>query len=139
MANVTKTTVQELYTDIVSDLKIFIDDAVLLPNSQFLMTSFDISGQSGNVVRVPIATAYTDAGEVSEGASIGNAEVFTPGAVDVTMVKYGVGSDVTEEALEDGGVALVRDSLLRRLSGGLAQAIDKAGFVALRDAGGVVE
>lgn len=136
--NVTSTLVQELYTDIVSDLKVFIDDAVLLPNSQFLMTSFDISGQSGNTVRVPISPAFTDAAAVAEGGDIiGAAEDnFTVGSVDVTMQKYGVGVDITEESLEDGGVALVRDSLLRRLSGGLAQAVDKAGFVALRDAGG---
>jgi hypothetical protein len=51
------------------------------------------------------------------------------------MTKYGVGSDVHEEALEDGGLAVVRQALLDRLSGGLAQAVDVAGFEALRDAG----
>jgi len=134
----TSTTVQELYTDIVADLQAYFSDAVLLPNSQFVMNSFNISGSAGNTVRVPITNTYTDAGTVSAGASIKGAanSIFNPGEVDISMVKYGVGSDVHEEALEDGGLAVVRNALLDRLSGGLAQAVDVAGFVALRDAGG---
>ena len=134
----TSTTVQELYTDIVSDLKIFVDDAVLLPNSQFVMTSFDISGSSGNTVRVPIVNAYTDAASVTAGNSIKGAanSILDPGEVDVTLTKFGVGSDVHEEALEDGGVAVVRQALLDRLSGGIAQAIDIKGFETLATAGG---
>jgi len=135
----TSTTVQELYTDIVSDLKIFVDDAVLLPNSQFVMTSFDISGSSGNTVRVPIVNAYTNAGEIATpGTSIKDAanSILNPGEVDVSLTKFGVGSDVHEEALEDGGVAVVRQALLDRLSGGIAQAIDIKGFETLATAGG---
>lgn len=134
----TSTTVQELYTDVVSDLKVFVDDAVLLPNSQFVLSSFNIAGTSGNTVRVPITNSYTNAGSLSAGASIKDTanSIFNPGEVDISLTKYGVGSDVQEEALEDGGFAVVRQALLDRLSGGLAQAIDVAGFVALRDAGG---
>ncbi len=66
----TSTTVQELYTDIVADLQVYFSDAVLLPNSQFVMNSFNISGSAGNTVRVPITNTYTDAGSVSAGASI---------------------------------------------------------------------
>lgn len=134
----TSTTVQELYTDVVADLKLFVSDAVLLPNSQFVLSQFNIAGTAGNTVRVPITNSYTDAGTVTAGTSIKDAanSIFNPGEVDITLAKYGVGSDVHEEALEDGGFAVVRQALLDRLSGGLAQAIDTAGFVALRDAGG---
>ena len=134
----TSTTVQELYTDVVADLKVFVDDAVLLPNSQFVLSSFNIAGTSGNTVRVLITNSYTNAGSLSAGASIKDTanSIFNPGEVDISLTKYGVGSDVQEEALEDGGFAVVRQALLDRLSGGLAQAIDVAGFVALRDAGG---
>jgi hypothetical protein len=133
----TSTTVQELYTDIVADLQIYFSDAVLLPNSQFVLNSFNIAGSSGNTVRVPITNTYTDAGSVTAGSSIKSAanSIFNPGEVDISMTKYGVGSDVHEEALEDGGLAVVRQALLDRLSGGLAQAVDVAGFEALRDAG----
>jgi hypothetical protein len=133
----TSTFVQELYTDIVADLQIYFSDAVLLPNSQFVLNSFNIAGSSGNTVRVPITNTYTDAGSVTAGSSIKDAanSIFNPGEVDISMTKYGVGSDVHEEALEDGGLAVVRQALLDRLSGGLAQAVDVAGFEALRDAG----
>ena len=134
----TSTTVQELYTDIVQDLQIYFMDATLFMNPQFAMNIFDISGGSGNTVRVPIVNQYTDAGSVSAGASIKGAanSIFNPGEVDITLTKYGVGSDVQEEALEDGGIAVVRQAILDRLSGGLAQAVDVAAAVALRDAGG---
>lgn len=135
----TSATVQELYTDVVSDLRVFVDDAVLLPNSQFVLSSFNISGTSGNTVRVPIVNSYTNAGEITTpGTSIKDAanSIFNPGEVDITLKKYGVGSDVQEEALEDGGFAVVRQALLDRLSGGIAQTIDVAGFETLRDAGG---
>jgi hypothetical protein len=134
----TSTTVQELYTDVVTDLKAFVDDAVLLPNSQFVLTSFNISGTAGNTVRVPITNSYTNAGTLSAGGSIKAAanSIFNPGEVDISLSKWGVGSDVQEEALEDGGFAVVRAALMDRLAGGLAQAIDINGFTVLRDAGG---
>lgn len=133
----TSTTVQELYTDIVSDLQVFYSDAVLIDNAQFLANRFDISGESGAVVRVPVTNAYTDAAVVGEGNSIiATASDFDPISVDITVSKYGVGSNVNSEALEDGGIAQVRSSLLARLSGGLAQAVDVAGFTEAAAAGG---
>lgn len=134
----TSSTVQELYTDVVADLHVFFQDAVLLPNSQFVLHSYDIAGGSGSTVRVPITNTYTDAASVTAGTSIKGAanSIFNPGEVDISMTKYGVGSDVHEEALEDGGLAVVRQALLDRLSGGLAQAVDVAGFDVLANAGG---
>jgi len=134
----TSTSVQELYTDVVADLKAYVADAVLLPNSQFVMASFQIAGSSGNTVRVPITNTYTNAAAVTAGNSIKTAAEhdFDPGEVDITMSKFGVGSDVHEEGLEDGGIAVVRQALLDSLSGGIAQAIDINGFETLRDAGG---
>lgn len=133
----TSTTIQELYTDIVADLRTFIDDAVLLPQGQFLTNIFDISGTAGNTVRVPITNSYTNAAPVSAGGSIKGAanSILNPGEVDVTMSKFGVGSDVQEEALEDG-LAIVRQALLERLSGGISSILDINGFETLRDAGG---
>jgi len=134
----TSTTVQELYTDIVADLQVYYSDAVLIDNSQFLLNRFDISGESGAVVRVPITNSYTDAATVSAGGSIiGAADgSFDPISVDITVSKYGVGSNVHAEALEDGGISVVRQALLERLSGGLAQAVDVAGFAEAAGAGG---
>lgn len=134
----TSISVQELYTDVVSDLKAYVADTVLLPNSQFVMASFSIEGSSGNTIRVPITNTYTDAAAVTAGDSIKSAaeHSFNPGEVDIVMSKFGVGSDVHEEALEDGGIAVVRQALLDSLSGGIAQAIDISGFATLRDAGG---
>lgn len=133
----TSTTVQELYTDIVADLQVFYSDAVLIDNSQFLLNRFDISGESGATVRVPVTNSYTDAAVVGEGNSIiATTSDFDPISVDITVSKYGVGSNVNEESLEDGGIAQVRSALLTRLSSGLAQAVDVAGFSEAADAGG---
>jgi hypothetical protein len=133
----TSTTVQELYTDIVSDLQVFYQDAVLIDNAQFLANRFDISGETGATVRVPVVNSYTDAALVGEGNSIiATQSNFDPISVDITVFKYGVGSNVNSEALEDGGIAQVRSSLLARLSGGLSQAVDLAGFSEAATAGG---
>ena len=104
-----------------------------------MTNKFDISGSSGNTVRVPITNTWTDAAVVSaEGGSIIGAanSILDPGEVDVTMTKYGVGSNVREEALEDGGYNVVRNNLLIRLAGGLGQAVDVSGLLALVNAGG---
>lgn len=133
----TSTTVQELYTDVVSDLQVFYSDAVLIDNSQFLLNRFDISGESGATVRVPVTNSYTDAAVVGEGNSIiATTSDFDPISVDITISKYGVGSNVNEESLEDAGVTQVRSALLTRLSSGLAQAVDVAGFSEAASAGG---
>lgn len=133
----TSTTVQELYTDVVGDLQVFYQDAVLIDNSQFLLNRFDISGESGATVRVPVTNSYTDAAVVGEGNSIiATQSNFDPISVDIVISKYGVGSNVNEEALEDAGVTQVRSALLTRLSSGLAQAVDVAGFSEAASAGG---
>jgi hypothetical protein len=133
----TSTKVQELYTDIVADLQVYYSDAVLIDNSQFLLNRFDISGESGATVRVPVTNSYTDAAVVSPGQPIiATTSDFDPISVDIAVSKYGVGSDVHAEALEDGGIAVVRQALLERLSGGLSQAVDVAGFTEAAAAGG---
>ena len=135
----TSSTVQELYTDIVSELAIYFADATLIDNPQFMTHKFDIAGSSGNTVRVPITNTWTDAAVVAaEGDSIIAAanSILDPGEVDVTMTKYGVGSNVREEALEDGGYNVVRNNLLIRLAGGLGQTVDTAGLLAVVNAGG---
>lgn len=133
----TSTTVQELYTDVVGDLQVFYQDAVLIDNSQFLLNRFDISGESGATVRVPVTNSYTDAAVVGEGNSIiATTSDFDPISVDIVISKYGVGSNVNEESLEDAGVTQVRSALLTRLSSGLAQAVDVAGFSEAASAGG---
>ena len=111
------------------------DDAVLLPNPQLIQTQFNISGTSGNQINVPLTNGpATDAGTVGEGNSIlaGGTSDFDPTSADITMVKRGVGTNVTEEALEDGGLAVVRQAVLTRLSQGLAAATDDAGFSAMK-------
>lgn len=130
----TSTAIQELYADIVADLVPFYDNAVLLPNPQFILNTFNISGTSGNTVKVPLTNSYTDGATVGEGNSIvaAAASDFDPTSVNITMLKRGVGTDVTEESLEDGGLAVVRQAVLTRLSRGLAQATDKAGFATMK-------
>lgn len=129
MANTTSTTVAQLYTDLVADLVPYFMNATLLPNSELIRNSINMVGETGGTVRFPVANAYVNASTVNEGASIGNASIFTPTKVDVALVKKGVGSDVTLEALSDGGYDLVYRSTLQRLGGGLAQATDIAGML----------
>jgi hypothetical protein len=134
----TKTMVQELYSDIVADLQPYYDDAVLLPNPQLIQTQFNIAGTAGNTINVPLTNDYTNAGEVGEGNSIlsgggaagnvSNEDDFDPTSVQLLMTKKGTGTNVTEESLEDGGLAVVRNAVLTRLSAGLAGATDAAGF-----------
>jgi hypothetical protein len=136
--NTTQSTVQQLYTDILTDLMPYFSDQVLLPNAPFVMNRFSITGETGYVVRVPLLNAFTDGATVSEGTSIADAANTNvqPTNVNITMTKKGVGADVTEESLEDGGVITVRNALLTQLSTGLAQATDLEGFVTLRGASG---
>lgn len=126
----TSTGIAELYSDIVSDLVPFYMDAVLLPNQNIITNSLQISGEAGDTVKFPLTNAYVNAGTVGEGNSIsaGATSDFDPTSVSITVAKRGVGTDVTEEALEDGGLAVVRNAVLTRLAGGLAQATDVAGL-----------
>lgn len=130
MANTTSQLIQELYTDVVADLIPYFMDAVLLPNQEIILNSMSIAGQSGDTVRFPLMNPYQDAVSVSEGAPIGTAltDTFNPTEANVTVGKRGIAIDVTEESLEDGGIELVRSSVLTRMAGGLAQATDVAGL-----------
>jgi hypothetical protein len=86
-------------------------------------------GETGGVARFPVTNTYTNASDVAEGDPIGNASNLVPTAASITLQKRGVGSDVTLEALSDGGYDLVYRSTLQRIGGGLAQATDIAGFL----------
>lgn len=134
MAGTTSTSVQQLYADVVADLQAYYDDAVLLPNQAFIMNSYDISGSAGNTVRIPLTNSYNPGVAVSEGASIiaAAASNLVPTAANITLSKFGVGTDVSEESLEDGGMGVVRQAVLTRLSRGLAQAVDVDGFTTLK-------
>ena len=132
MAGTTSSSIEQLYSDIVADLVPYYMDAVLLPNQQIILNSYQISGQSGDTLRIPLTNTYSDAVAVTEGASIvgtsNSQSNLVPTAANITVSKYGIATDVSEEALEDGGLDMVRNAVLTRLSGGLAQAIDTAGF-----------
>lgn len=130
MAGTTSTSVQQLYADIVADLVPYFMDAVLLPNQQIIRHSMMVAGSSGSQVRFPLTNAYTDGASVAEGDSISAAAQsnLVPTAANVTFQKRGVATDVTEESLEDGGMDLVRNAVITRLAGGLAQASDIAGL-----------
>lgn len=107
-------------------------DAVLLPNQQIIQNSLSVAGSSGSQVRFPLTNTYADAATVAEGDSIkdGAQSNLVPTAANVTFTKRGVATDVSEESLEDGGLDLVRNAVIQRLSGGLAQATDTAGLLA---------
>lgn len=127
----TSTTVAQLYTDLVADLVPFFMNATLLPNSALINNSINMVGEMGGTVRFPVTNAYTNAADVAEGASIQTAAASTlqPTNVNIALQKRGVGSNVTLEALSDGGYDLVYRSTLTRLGGGLAQATDRAGML----------
>jgi len=126
----TSTTVAQLYTDLVADLVPFFMNATLLPNSALIRNSINMVGETGGTVRFPITNTYTNAANVAEGGNIGaNLSTLTPTAVSIALQKRGVGSNVTLEALSDGGYDLVYRSTLQRLGGGLAQATDISGFL----------
>ena len=129
MAGTTSSSVEQLYADIVADLIPYFMDAVLLPNQQIIRNSLSVAGSSGSQVRFPLTNTYADGGNVNEGESIiATPSNFVPTAANITFQKRGVGTDVSEEALEDGGLDVVRNAVITRLSGGLAQASDKAGL-----------
>lgn len=133
MAGTTSSSVQQLYADIVADLVPYYMDAVLLPNQQIIQNSLIVSGSSGSQVRFPLTNSYADAVNITEGGSIvGTASSqsnLVPTAANVTFQKRGIATDVSEESLEDGGLELVRNAVITRLSGGLATATDKAGLL----------
>lgn len=132
MSATTSTNVEQLYADIVQDLVPYYMDAVLLPNQQIILNSLNVSGSTGDQVRFPLMNTYDNAVSISEGGDIintaGAESNLIPTAANVTFTKRGLGVDVTEESLEDGGFDMVRNGVLSRLSGGIAQATDVAGL-----------
>ena len=125
----TSSGVQQLYADIVADLVPYYMDAVLLPNQEIIQNSLIVAGSSGDQVRFPLTNSYTAATNVDPGGNIAaTSSDFTPTSANISFQKRGVATDVHEEALEDGGMDMVRNAVLVRLSGGLAEATDVAGL-----------
>lgn len=127
------TDVSALYSDIVGSLVPYYEDQVLLPNASFLRNFYDISGDSsGNTIKIPLVNAYTNGQTVADGASIKAVTAaqndLTPTSVDLTMSKKASWTDISQEAIEDGSESLVRNQVVARLAGGIAQAIDIDGF-----------
>ena len=125
--------IAELYEDVIADLMPYYDNAVLLPNPSIIMNTFNISGALGNTVRVPKMNAFGTANvSIADNASIltaqGTQGDFDPTSVSITVLKRGAGTFVSEESLEDGGLAVVRNAVITRLSRSLAQSTDIAGF-----------
>ena len=125
--------VSALYSDIVGSLVPYYEDQVLLPNASFLRNFYDITGDSsGNTIKIPLVNAYTNGLTVADGASIKAVTAaqndLTPTSVDLTMSKKASWTDISQEAIEDGSESLVRNQVVARLAGGIAQAIDIDGF-----------
>lgn len=127
----TSSGVNALYEDVVASLIPFYDNFVLLPTPGVLTNVYNISGGLGDTVKVPITNYWGAGATVSEGANIitgAGVEDFDPGSIQLQVGKRGAGTFVNEEALEDGGLATVRNAVLLRLSRALAQGTDRAGF-----------
>ena len=137
---VTSPNVVALYSDIMGSLVPYYEDQVLLPNSSFIRNFYDITGNgSGNTIKIPLVNAYTNGQTVADGASISAVAAaqndFIPTSVDLAMTKKGSWTDITGEAVEDGSTSLVRNQVIARLAGGIAQAIDTSGFAELAGSG----
>lgn len=120
-----------LYEDVVADLIPYYDNFVLLPNPQLILNSYNITGGTGNTVKIPRTNSWT-AGNSSVGENspiIANAaQDFAPDSATITVVKRGAGTLISEESLEDGGLEMVRNAVVTRLSRSIAQATDVEGF-----------
>ncbi len=132
------TAINDLYADVVADLIPFYDNMVLLPNQALILNSYNISGTSGDTVKIPTHDPYSQGATVGEGNQIitgASQSDFATTAATIQVVKRGAGSFVTEESLEDGGIATVRTAVTTQLSRAIAQSTDIAGFrVALSNA-----
>lgn len=126
----TSSGIQALYEDVVASLIPHYDNFVLLPSPGVLTNVYNISGGLGDTVKVPITNAWAPGATVGEGNSVITAadRSFAPGSITCGVSKRGAGTHVTEESLEDGGLAQVRNAVLLRLSRSIAQATDIAGF-----------
>ena len=137
----TKTGIQALYEDVVADLIPFYDNFVLLPNPSVIMNSYNISGSTGNTIKVPVTNAYGTANvNIADNASIltasGTNHDFAPTAIQIEALKRGAGTLVSTESLEDGGIDVVRNAVITRLSRSLAQSTDTAGMRVIAGAAG---
>jgi hypothetical protein len=122
-----------LYEDVVASLLPHYDNFVLLPNPAVLTNSYNISGGVGDTLKLPITNYWSTGASVGEGNSVigASADDFAPGFIQVQVGKRGAGTYVTEESLEDGGLATVRNAVITRLSRAIAQGTDVAGFATL--------
>ncbi len=130
MAAIGTGTVAELYSNVVADLIPFYDNAVLLPNPAILTHNYNLEGAIGNQMQIPLSN-YWPAGNVEpteNGSLINDGFNFDPGSATLLVTKKGAGSTVSEEALEDGGMATVSNAIVTRLSGAIAKATDVEGF-----------
>ena len=134
----TNTSIEKLYTDVVASLLPFYSSAVLLPGEGVLTNVYNIEGAVGEFVRIPVtqfwnpaASGLADGASIKEASDSGNANVradFAPEAVTCGVTKRGAGTSVSEEALEDGGMDVVRNAVITRISNALAQSTDIGGF-----------
>lgn len=133
----TSSALTALYEDVVADLIPYFDNAVLLPNPQLIVNTYNISGAVGNTMKIPTHDAWSAGSTVSEGASIitDATSDFGSTGVSLTISKRGAGTYVNEEALEDGGMDTVRGAVLTQLSGSIAQATDQAGLNVMASGG----
>lgn len=132
-AGTSSASVEQLYADIVADLVPYYMDAVLLPNQEIIKNSLVVAGSTGDQVRFPLMNPYSDAVTiVDEGGDIrqtaGAQSNLVPTAANITFTKKGIATDVSSESIEDGGFSTIRDAVLTRLAGGLAQATDVSGL-----------
>lgn len=122
-----------LFEEVSADLIPYYDNSVLLPSPTLIVNSYNLEGAVGNKMRIPVTNAWgLSASGIAEGSDIsltpGTNPDFAPTAVDLDVNKRGAFSYVNMEALEDGGVETVRNSVVTRLSRMLAQSTDEAGF-----------
>jgi len=122
-----------LFEEVSADLIPYYDNSVLLPSPTLIVNSYNLEGAVGNKMRIPVTNAWGLASSaIGEGTDIsgtpGTNPDFAPTAVDLAVNKRGAFSYVNMEALEDGGVETVRNSVVTRLSRMLAQSTDEAGF-----------
>ena len=130
MAAIGTGTVAELYSNVVADLIPFFDNAVLLPNPAILTHNYNLEGAIGNTMQIPLSNYYPAGNSsVSDNTDLINDGFnFDPSSVSLQVTKQGAGSKVSEEALEDGGLATVSNAIVTRLSGAIAKVTDEEGF-----------
>jgi len=130
MAAIGTGTVAELYSNVVADLIPFYQNAVLLPNPAILTHNYNLEGAIGQTMQIPLTNYYpTGNSSVADNADLINDGFnFDPGSASLTVTKKGAGSKVSEEALEDGGMATVSNAIVTRLSGAIARTTDTEGF-----------